>query len=371
MKIAVVGPTYPFRGGIAHYTSLLAHHISERHETRVYGFHRLYPSWLFPGRNQYDPTPHPLVEVDVRRWLTPWWPFSWTRVRRDWSTWQPDTVVIQWWVPFMAPMTAWLAMQARRLNARVVMTCHNVLPHERRPLDEPLIRLALRRADRLIVHSQADREHARRLLPQVDAQVMPHPSYSDFQKEMWSRESARAALGIEGNVLLFFGLVRPYKGLLDLLNALPAVLEEIKVTLLVVGEIWGEADVYYKPAAELGLNSHVRFVDRYVSNDEAAMYFAAADLVVLPYREATGSGVLQLAFGLGVPVVATRIGGMAETVENGTTGLLVESGDVEGLSRAIVRFFVEDQAGKFREALRREPARFSWDQLVMAIVPPV
>ncbi len=369
VNVAIVGPTYPFRGGIAHYTSLLASHLSRRHFTRVYSFRLQYPSWLFPGRSQFDPSGAPLVEIESRPWLIPWWPLSWQRVTRDWAAWRPDVVVMQWWIPFMAPMTAWLASRARRLGIRVTMVCHNVLPHERHRWDEALIRMALGRADRLIVHSQTDREHARRLLPHVDAQVVPHPTYSDFQKETWSRESARAALGVEGNVLLFFGLVRPYKGLLDLLNALPTVLGEIGVALLVVGEIWGEADVYYKRAAKLGLNSHVRFVDRYVSNDEVAMYFSAADLVVLPYREATGSGVLQLAFGLGVPVVATRMGGMAETVEDGTTGFLVEPGDVESLSRAIVRFFVEDQAGKFREALRREQARFSWDQLVMAIVP--
>lgn len=368
MKIAVVGPTYPHRGGIVHYTSLLVSHLREQHSVRAYGFKRLYPDRLYPGNSQADPSVSPLVSVESRQWLIPWNPFSWRRVRRDWASWHPDTVVIQWWVPFLAPMTSWLASRARRLGCHVVVLCHNILPHERRLLDKPLIRIALRAADRLIVHSQTDREIADRLLSHTNVRVIPHPSYEQFASETWTRDKARTSLGLQGRVLLFFGIVRPYKGLLDLLDALPAVLQQCSVTLLVVGEIWGSIQVYRRRVAELGLDAQVQFVDRYVSNDEAAMYFAAADLVVLPYREATGSGALQLAFGLGVPVVATRTGGLAEAVVDGDTGFLVEPGDVSGLSQAIVRFFIEDRADSFRQALRRDSARFSWDQMIAAIV---
>ena len=169
-------------------------------------------------------------------------------------------------------------------------------------------------------------------------------------------------------MLLFFGLVRPYKGLLDLIEALPGILEEVDVTLLVVGEVWGDAAPYRARVTALGLADRVRLIDRYVSNDEAAMYFAAADLAVLPYREATGSGVLQLAFGLGVPVVATRTGGMDEVVEDGVTGFLLEPGDVAGLSRAIIRFFKESRAAGFRHNIAQQQARFDWQHLSNVIV---
>lgn len=370
VNVAIVGPTYPFRGGIAHYTSLLASHLGRRHSTRVYSFRLQYPSWLFPGRSQFDPSGAPLVEIESRPWLIPWWPLSWQRVTRDWTAWRPDVVVMQWWIPFMAPMTAWLCDRAGHTGARAVIIGHNVLPHERSRLDTALIRLALRHVDRVIVHSEQDRARIWKLWPDRDVCVTPLPSYARFKSTEWTRERARQVAQVRGPVLLFFGLVRPYKGLVDLLDALPSVVSEVDVTLLVVGEIWGNAEVYRQRVREHGLESRVRFVDRYVSNDEVAMYFAMADLVVLPYREATGSAVLQLAFGLGVPVVATRTGGMAESVDDGVTGFLVEPGDVGGLSRAIVRFFKEDRADQFRDHVHRDLLRFSWDRLIDIVVEP-
>lgn len=370
MKVAIVGPAYPYRGGIAHYTTLLASQLSLKCGTRLYSFRQQYPNWLFPGRSQIDPSEKPLAEVEARRWLIPWWPLSWRQVTQDWKAWQPDRVVVQWWVPFMAPMTAWLIERARRDHIRSSVVCHNVLPHERSRVDRFLAWLALRHADQLVVHSAAQEAVARDLLPGCAANVVPLPTYAAFQIKAWTRDRARAHLGLTGNVLLFFGLIRPYKGLLDLLNALPAVLNEIDVTLLVVGEVWGEASVYSACVTELNLQARVRFVDRYVTNDEAAMYFAAADLAVLPYREATGSAVLQLAFGLGVPVVATRTGGMDEVVEDGVTGFLVQPGDVIGLNRAIARFFSEDRAAAFRAAIAHRSDRFGWGALIETLLKP-
>ncbi|HEY4720438.1 MAG TPA: glycosyltransferase, partial [Anaerolineae bacterium] len=237
MKIAIVGPAYPFRGGIAHYTTLLASRLAKAHEVRAYSFKQQYPAWLFPGRSQVDSMSSPLAEIEARCWLIPWWPWTWWKVRRDWSIWRPEVVVFQWWVPFMSPMTTWLASGARRLGARVVMICHNVLPHERSRLDAALVRMALSKADQLIVHSESERERACRLNLAGSIEVVPLPTYSAFSSVTWSKERARAAIGIDGRVLLFFGLVRPYKGLIDLLNALPTVLAEFDVTLWVVGEI--------------------------------------------------------------------------------------------------------------------------------------
>jgi glycosyltransferase involved in cell wall biosynthesis len=368
MKIAVVGPAYPFRGGIAHYTTLLAAQLAAEQETRLYSFQRQYPAILYPGRSQIDPSLAPLAEVEARRWLMPWWPWSWRRVSGDWKTWLPDRVVVQWWVPFMAPMTAWLLDRARRLGIHSTLICHNVLPHEQSRVDRAVVRWALQRADRLIVHTTAQQALAQRLIPGCYTSVVPLPSYAAFHTDAWTRERAREQLSLDGNVLLFFGLVRPYKGLQDLIEALPAVLHEIDATLLVVGEVWGDAMAYQSRVAQLGLQANVQFVDRYVSNEEAAMYFAAADLAVLPYREATGSAVLQLAFGLGVPVVATRTGGMDEVVEDSVTGFLFEPGDVNGLAQAIVRFFREGQSPLFRQNILDHQSRFSWQRLIEAII---
>ena len=270
----------------------------------------------------------------------------------------------------MAPMTAWLLSRARRLGFHSTLICHNVLPHEHSRTDALVVRQVLNRADRLIVHTQAECDRARALLPQADIVVTPHPTYAGFQSNQWARETARAQLNLNGNVLLFFGLVRPYKGLLDLIEALSTIMKDVDVTLLVVGEVWGDTAPYRARAAALGVADRVRWVDRYVSNDEAAMYFAAADLAALPYREATGSGVLQLALGLGVPVVATRTGGMDEVVRDGVTGFLIDPSDVIGLSNAVVRYFQEDRSAEFRRNIQSSQAAFEWQRLVHVITAP-
>jgi glycosyltransferase involved in cell wall biosynthesis len=284
--------------------------------------------------------------------------------------WQPARVVVQWWVPFMAPPTAWLLKRARQLRLHSTLLCHNVLPHERSRIDALIVKQVLSRADRLLVHTQAEYERARALLPDKPIVVSPHPTYAELPTSKWTRAAARAELQLAGNVLLFFGLVRPYKGLLDLIEALPAIPAELDVTLLVVGEIWGDAAIYHARVNELGLRDKVRFIDRYVSNAEVALYFSAADLVVLPYREATGSGVLQVALGAGVPVVATRTGGMDEVVRDGVTGFLIDPGDVAGLSCAVARYFQEDRSAEFRRNIQRGQAAFEWPQLVRVITAP-
>ncbi len=368
-RVAVVGPIYPQRGGIAHYTAFLSNRLSTRFAVRVYSFRQLYPAWLFPGKSQLDPSAAPALPPDIGNWLVPWWPPTWARVYADWEAWRPQVIVFQWWVTFLAPMMAWLTSRAVRLKADTVVICHNILPHEDLPWDAALATWALRPASRLILHSAAEQSRARKLLNKHPLAVVPLPSYGGLSTEAWTRERARSALGEQGRLILFFGLVRPYKGLMDLLEALPAVRAECRdVTLWVVGEMWGSDKAYRHKVESLELGDCVRFVSRYVSNDEAAMYFAAADLAVLPYRHATGSAVPQLAFGSGVPVVATRTGGMGESVDDGETGFVVEPGDVQGLSQAIRRFFRENCAPAFRQAIASRAGRFDWDRIVEAII---
>lgn len=365
MKVALIGPIYPFRGGIAQYTALLAMQLSKKHSVRVYSFRQQYPDWLFPGRSQYDPSVPTPIHIDANYWLIPWWPPTWMQVQQDWVNWQPEIIIIQWWVPFMAFMTAALINIARHLDRRVVILCHNVFPHEHTSFDHHLTRWALKNANQLLVHNTRDEVKARTLMPSVSVKISPLPSFGALHSSTWTREKARATLKIEGHILLFFGFVRPYKGLMDLLEALPNV--ETDVCLFVVGEIWGEEKLYKKRVADLGIVKKVRFVNRYVSNDEATLFFAAADLVVLPYREATGSAVLQSAFGMNIPVVATRTGGMDEVVEDGVTGFLVEPYDITGLASAITRFFIENRYSEFRSAIQNQAERFTWAILESAI----
>jgi glycosyltransferase involved in cell wall biosynthesis len=369
-SVTIVGPVYPYRGGIAHYTAELAAQLAAAHTVRVHSFRSLYPRWLFAGRSQLEPQKTVGVAAGVATdyWLIPWWPPSWARVRREWAACKPDLVIFQWWVTFMAPMTAWLADRARQLGIPVVAVCHNVLPHERRALDARLARWALGPMDRLIVHSPAEKELAESLFRGKDVRAVAFPQSARISA--WTRATARARLGLEGRLILFFGFVRPYKGLPDLIAAMPAVLLDGPATLLVVGEIWQGRQDLAQQLAGLGLGDEVRLVDRYVSTDEAAMYFAAADVVVLPYRHATTSAAVQMAFAFGVPVIATRAGSMAEAIDDGVTGFLVAPEEPSGLAQAIRRFFREERAGPFRAAIAEQRQRFSWEAVVDCLWQP-
>ncbi len=274
-----------------------------------------------------------------------------------------------WWHPFFGPSLGRAARGARggeKRPARIFL-CHNVSPHEGTPLDRSLTSYALGAADAFLVHARSEAAKLEPLARGRPVRVHPHPSYGIFSERAPSREEARASLGLTGRVILFFGYVRPYKGLEDLLRALAIARPDAWDRLLVVGESYEPPDRYRALLEDPRIRDKVRVVNRYVPNEEVASYFAAADVAALPYREATGSGIAQVAFGAGVPVIATRTGGLEEAVEENVSGLLVPPRDPEALARAIERFFGEDLGARLREGVARSRRRFTWDGLVDAI----
>jgi len=372
MRVVILGPTYPFRGGIAHYTTLLAQHLADRHEVTLLSFVGQYPPVLFPGRTDRDPSDH-VVATEAELVLAPLQPWTWWRTARRAATRRPQLVVIQWWVPFWAPTLAVVAALLRRWsNARLVFVCHNVLPHGGGgPLDRALVRLALSQGQAFVVHSEADEKSLIALLPEVTAggervhrAVLPLHTIAPSVGRREARR--RLALPPDASVALFFGFVRPYKGLAYLVDALPQVLDQVpKFHLLVAGEFWESAAEHELRAAELGVAGRMHLDDRYIPNEEVGRYFAAADVVVLPYTEATQSGVVTLAYQFGRPVIATRAGGLPEVVDDGLTGLIVPPADSSALAAALVRVFREPGlAQRLRSGVREAEGRFSWSRLV-------
>ncbi len=369
MRVALVGPTYPFRGGIAHYTTILHQALCEQgHPVFFVSFKRQYPRWLFPGQSDRDPSAAPIRASDVAYLLDPFNPLSWWAAARAIRHYRPQLVVFSWWVPFWAPVFWTVIRLLRRVDARILFLCHNVLPHEGSWWANGLSRLTLRQGDGFIVHSALEEEQLRSFLPQAQVRQNPHPTYAVFAETAApaSRDGVRARLGLTGDTLLFFGFVREYKGLRYLFQALPRVLERHPVTLLVVGEFWGDVQEYRQLADRLGIADHLRIVDRYVPNEEVADYFIAADLVVLPYVSATGSGVAQIALGLGRPILVTDVPGLAELVQDGVNGLLVPPADAARLAEGIVRFFCDGERERIRVD-RGHEALFSWRRMVETI----
>ncbi|MBX0327753.1 glycosyltransferase [Oscillochloris sp. ZM17-4] len=372
MRISVVGPTYPFRGGIAHYTTLMVRHLrAAGHVAPLYSFTRQYPRWLVSGRSDRDPSNTPLRE-DCEYILDPINPFTWWRLYRRVRADHPDVLILQWWVPYWTPcLTAIASMVKRNTPIKIIFICHNVVPHEGGGvIDRRLALTVLRRGDAMIVHSEEDRHRLLALLPNARVVKAHHPTYADLARQSSAAPtSLRREFGIpeQTPVLLFFGFVRPYKGLEYLIQALSLIREQIDVHLLVVGEFWTAPEFYERYADEFGVRDMITIVNRYVPNEEIRPYFDAADVVVLPYISATQSGVVQLAFGFGKPVITTRVGGLYEVVEDGVNGLVVPPQDEQALADAVVRYFREDMAKPFTSTIIANSASFSWQELVMTI----
>jgi glycosyltransferase involved in cell wall biosynthesis len=295
-------------------------------------------------------------------------PYTWMKVAWKIIKSKQDILIIPWWVSFWAPQFWVISFLIKVFtNTKIFFLCHNVVEHESNCVDKILTRIVLRNGDGFIVHSEEDKNNLLAILPRAKVQKTFHPTYEVFDMGNIDANHVRKSLGIDGNIVLFFGFIRPYKGLKYLILALPEVLSRVKVTLLVVGEFWKDKEEYLHLIERLGIQNNVIIIDHYVPNEEVQEYFSAADLVVQPYVSATGSGIVQTAFAFNKPVVATEVGSLPEIIEEGKTGYLVPPEDPKELARAIVRFFQERKSEEFSKNIRRGKYRFSWDRMVDCI----
>jgi glycosyltransferase involved in cell wall biosynthesis len=371
-RVAVIGPAYPYRGGIAHFNEMTMRGLLDHgHDVQALTFTRQYPEVLFPGKTQFaeeeaPPEGVPTAERVIDT-LNPW---SWWRAARRVADLAPDAVIFQYWMPFFAPAYGLIARRAQQQGTRVVAIVHNALPHERHLGDAALSRFFLRRCDGFVVMSDAVAEELAPLRrPGAAVQQIDHPVYTRFGEGVPQAE-ARQQLDLppDAPVLLFFGFVRAYKGLHVLLDALPAVAAQLPdVHLVVAGEFYDDPAPYRAQIEQAGLDAQVTLRDEYVPSDEVPHYFSAADLVVQPYVSATQSGVAQIAFHFETPIVVTDVGGLAEVVPHEEAGLVVPPEDADALARSIIRFVAEDMGPELEEGVRRQKRRYHPDRLIDAL----
>lgn len=349
MRIAIVGPTYPYKGGGAQHTTELAHRLTaEGHDVVIESWKAQYPAFLYPGQQTISAPEGTPYERTHRRldWRRPdGWVAAGRRLR------SADLVILAVLSPVQVPAYLGILYGIGR-KTRTVALCHNVLPHERKPYDKPLMKALLNRVDGVLAHSEQQAALARELTrkPVSVAAMAPHLPSTSAERS-----------GQIHNRLLFFGIVRPYKGLDLLLKALPD-----GVGLTVAGEFWGGLDETERLIAELGIADRVELRPGYVPAEVVPALFARADALVLPYRNATASQNVWLGHEHGVPVIATRVGALADHVTDGVDGLLVEPDDVGALRKAIERFY-EDPEG-LRSGVRSvDPAPF-WSAYVATLL---
>lgn len=363
MKITLVGPSYPYKSGISHFTTILAGKLRQAHGADNVDFinwKRQYPGFLYPVDPIDKDSQHKITEPNVRL-LDFYNPVSWLRaawrVRRHGS----ERVIVTWVsMAQTPPYLGFLLFTKTFSKARITYLCHNALPHDPYFFERPFIKLMFGLADDFIVHSKQDAAELTRLAPGKPVKVGFHPTYDEFNiGQAYDTKAIKRELGLKQNVILFFGFIRPYKGLKYLLEAMPAISKQIKgkTSLLVVGEFWkNDKPEYDALVAKLGIAGDVVFVDRFVPNEEVGKYFSVSDLLVAPYTSATQSGVIQMSYAFDTPVVATKVGGLPDAVEEGVTGFLCQPKDPADLAQAVTKALNHKT---FDMAQAR--ARFSWE----------
>lgn len=361
MKISIVGPVYPYRGGISHYTtSLTIALINAGNDVKVFSFKRQYPAFLYPGETDKDPSANPL-RVETEYLLDPIYPWTWLRTARAINESETKLVLIQWWTTFWSPAYAALAFQLRK-KVPIVYLIHNVLPHENRVWDRWLARLALGRASAFIVQTENEQKRLHELIPHARTSRCGHPIYQQFNNQPISKGSARQQLGLpmSNYVFLFFGIVRPYKGLKVLIEALTKT--DPSIHLIIAGEFWESVELYKNQIAAMGLNGRVTLIDKYLPNEEAHIVFSSADALVAPYVNGTQSGVAELALGYGLPAIVTdKIS--AGITETAIPLKIVPAGDAAALTHAM-----DELAKNLPVSPRTESSDNSWKRMVETIL---
>ena len=370
MRVVIVGPAYPLRGGLATYNERLARAFQEEgNEVRIVTFSLQYPDFLFPGQTQFSTELGP-VNLEIEVSLNSVNPFSWLKVGRKLRAERPDLVIFRFWLPFMGPALGTVARLVRgNGHTRVVAITDNVIPHEKRPGDGPLTRYFLSACDGFVTMSRSVLSDLQRLgFGRKPALYRPHPLYDNFGP-IKSKSEALAALGLSDatGYLLFFGFIRAYKGLDIMLEAFADKrLVAMPIKLIIAGEFYEDAAPYEALIQRYNLGERIIRATDFIPNEKVVDYFCAADLIMQPYKNATQSGVSQIAYHFERPMLVTDVGGLAELIPDGVVGYVVPPTPV-AIADAVVDFYAAKRGESFAAGVREQKKQFSWPIMVAAL----
>jgi D-inositol-3-phosphate glycosyltransferase len=369
-KVVILGTAWPLRGGLAAYNERLAHEFTAMgYETVIVGFSMQYPAILFPGKSQYSTMPKP-TGLDIRSRVNSVNPLNWIRTAREIRKLNPDLLIIKFWLPFMAPCLGTIAGLVRRgRKTKVVSVVDNMIPHEKRPGDKLFSRYFVKRVHGFVAMSQSVLNDIGLFDQKKPKRLCMHPLYDHFGA-ITPAVQAQESLGLKLNAryVLFFGLIRDYKGLDILLEAMADPrLRSAGVTLLVAGEFYADPGPYHQLIADLALEEHVVLKTQFIPDDQVADWFNAADLVVQPYKSATQSGVTQIAYHFHKPMVVSNVGGLPEMVPHDVAGYVVEP-KADEVADAIADFYSNKRAEPLVAGVIREKKKYSWEKMANTII---
>ena len=367
MRISFLSVFPPYRGGISEHSSLIYKHLIKNNKVQALNFKKLYPSLFFPGKTQYNVSSKESIGsrvIDSVNFI------SWIKTVDYICKYKPDLLIFKFWHPFFAPCYNFIIKRVKAKYAiNVIMICDNIYPHEKFPFARKIIKKLADNVDAFIVQSSIVEKELHSLINAPVYEKVNHPIYDSYPLAL-DKDSAKKRIDIVGEkIVLFFGIIRSYKGLDILIKSMEKVFEnDSQIRLLIVGECYSNKNLYMKLINSSNHKDRIVWVDKFVEDSDVSAYFSAADVVVLPYRTASQSGVIPLAYHYNKPVITSDLESLVEVVKDGKTGLIYNSDKEEDLCLKILDFFKNHKSGLYEKNIIEYKQSFSWDDFEKSII---
>ena len=359
MKIAFLSTFFPFRGGIAQFNALLYRALEKENTIKAFTFKRQYPEFLFPGETQFVTPEDKVDEIPAIRVLDSINPLTYILSARKVKEFEPDIIITKYWMTFFGPSLGYVCKKLNR-KAKRISVLDNVIPHEKRFFDGFCNRYFLNNNDGFIVMSDAVLNDLISIKPEAKYLRVNHPVYDHFPA-LINQDEAQKQLGLDPSkkTILFFGFIRDYKGLDLLIQAMEDLDESYQ--LVIAGEVYGSFEKYQLLVNQSKAKNRISLFNKYIGDDDVAIYFSASDVCVLPYKSATQSGITSISNHYNLPIIATNVGGLKETIHHEKTGLIVDVADSKEIARTINHYFNHDYKSVFAQNIAIEKAENSWE----------
>lgn len=364
MKIAILSPFYPYRGGISQFSSFLSQELKKEHKVKLFSFYCLYPKLFFPGQTQYVRSEDKTISIYSEKLLNSINPFSYWRTAKSIEKFQPNILIFAYWISFLAISYGYIANYLKN-KTKIIFLLHNIISHNPIFFDKFINRWLFKQCNNFIVMSDIVKKELLTLRPHASYCLSPHPIYNHFGGKI-EQNIAQKILNLHSNkkTLLFFGLIRNYKGLDLLIDALSLL--DASYQLIIAGEPYNSFEKYQQQIKISPARERIQVLNKYIDDKEVSVLFSAADILVLPYKSATQSGVIPIAYHFEIPVVATDVGGLKETIEKFNTGVICKA-QANSLAWGINKIFTVGIT-KFINPIRKAKKDLSWEIFAKKII---
>mgnify|MGYP000582268171 CR=1 FL=1 len=369
-KIIIVGTAHPFRGGLASYNERLALQFQrEGHDVTIFTFTTQYPKFLFPGKSQFSEEPAP-PELNIVRKVSSVNPLNWIKIGNELKSLNPDLVIFKYWLPFMGPCFGTIARRIKKNgHTKIITILDNIIPHESRFGDNMFTKYFIKPIDGFISMSKSVENDLAKFDTSKPRDFNPHPLFDNFG-DVIEKTKAKEILDLSPshNYILFFGIIRDYKGLDLLLDAFSLMdYKGMRLKLLIVGEYYSNEEKYHQQISKLGLTDDVVLVNKFIKDSEVGRYFCASDIIAQPYKSATQSGVTQIAYHYNIPILVTNVGGLPEMIPHQKVGFVVEISP-ESIAQSLNEYYSSNLEATFKENMESEKTKYFWDKLTAKLI---